>query len=198
MKKILFLALLAIATIANAQDVTNDAPNADIRLARVNTHNGVYVFNDCEPVCDYEVIGEFSSENISPAEKANAGIQYQGLRDAFIKTAKMVNKQADGIILTLINGAVDKAYIIKFKEASADRAIARVQRYRGVYVFCDCEPLSNYKYLGDFKGKHSSNPQYTVLRDDFLKKCLEKYDNANGIILHLVLGGVDTAEAIKL
>lgn len=180
------------------KDNINESAKEEIRLARVNTHNGVYVFNDCEPVSDYEVIGEFCFENLTDSEREKAGPQYQGLRDAFVKTAKMVNTQAEGIILTLVNGGVDKAYIIKFKDASADHAIARVQRYRGVYVFCDCEPLSNYKYLGNIKGKFTINPQYTVLRDDMLKKSLGKYSNTNGVILHLVTGGNDTAEAIEL
>ena len=70
-------------------------------------------------------------------------------------------------------------------------------RFSGVYIFCDCEPINSYRYLGDLKGKFTLNPQYTVLRDDMLKKCVKHYDNANGIILHLVLGGKDTAEAIK-
>ena len=40
-------------------------------------------------------------------------------------------------------------------------------------------------------------PQYTNLRDNLLKKCTKKHKEANGIILHLVTGGKDTAEAIK-
>lgn len=170
---------------------------ADISLGRVSTYNGLLVFNDCEPVSRYEVIGEVSINNLSPEERAFASSQYQGLRDALIKAAKMANNQAEGVILTLVNGGIDKAHIIKFKDASEDHSLARAKRYRGVYIFCDCKPLNSYRYLGDLKGKFTLNPQYTVLRDDMLKKCVKHYDNANGIILHLVLGGKDTAEAIK-
>ena len=170
----------------------------EINVAKVNTNSGVYVFNDCEPISKYEVIGEFTVENLTYAERAYSGAQYQGLRDAFVKMAKMVNHQTEGVILTLVTGGIDKAYIIKFKDESEDHSLARVNRYRGVYIFCDCEPINNYKYLGDLKGKHTLNPQYTALRDDLLKKCLKDYENANGIILHLVLGGKDSAEAISL
>ena len=105
-------------------------------------------------------------------------------------------------ILTIISGLSTLLgtipIFIKFKDESEDHSLARVNRYRGVYIFCDCEPINNYKYLGDLKGKHTLNPQYTALRDDLLKKCLKDYENANGIILHLVLGGKDSAEAISL
>lgn len=184
-----------ILLIATAMSICAFAQENNV--ARVNTHNGVYVFNDCEPVSKYEVIGEITINNIPVEERAYASSQYQGLRDIFIKTAKIVNHQVEGIILTLINGGIDKAYIIKFKEQSEDHSLAKVNRYRGVYIFCDCEPVNTYKYLGDLKGKQTFNPQYTVLRDDLLKKCLRDYGNANGIILHLVLGGKDTAEAIQ-
>lgn len=190
MKKLFSLLIVASMSIfAVAQE---------INVAKVNTNSGVYVFNDCEPISKYEVIGEFTVENLTYAERAYSGAQYQGLRDAFVKMAKMVNHQTEGVILTLVTGGIDKAYIIKFKDESEDHSLARVNRYRGVYIFCDCEPINNYKYLGDLKGKHTLNPQYTALRDDLLKKCLKDYENANGIILHLVLGGKDSAEAISL
>lgn len=176
---------------------TEPQQTTDISLGRVSTYNGLLVFNDCEPISKYEVIGEVSINSLSPEERAFASSQYQGLRDALIKAAKMANNQAEGVILTLVNGGIDKAHIIKFKDASEDHSLARAKRYRGVYIFCDCEPINSYRYLGDLKGKFTLNPQYTVLRDDMLKKCVKHYDNANGIILHLVLGGKDTAEAIK-
>lgn len=200
MKKVIALFVVAVMSIgacAQLNVATSNASQVEVNLARVNTHNGIYVFNDCEPVSRYEVIGEFTVENLTYEDRTNTGGQYQGLRDVFIKTAKMVNNQAEGVILTLINGGVDKVYIIKFKDSSEDHSLARVNRYRGIYVFCDCEPINAYKYLGDLKGKNTLNPQYTVLRDDLLKKCLENYSDANGIILHLVLGGRDTAEAIR-
>ena len=161
--------------------------------------------NECDAIVTKEnfqiqcIINSINDSVISYLDCSDgfASSQYQGLRDALIKAAKMANNQADGVILTLVNGGIDKAHIIKFKDASEDHSLARAKRYRGVYIFCDCEPLNSYRYLGDLKGKFTLNPQYTVLRDDMLKKCVKHYDNANGIILHLVLGGKDTAEAIK-
>lgn len=176
----------------------NFSSKSDINLARVNTHNGLFVFNDCEPLSKYEVVGEVSINNLTAGERVLTSGQYQGLRDALIKAAKTANTQSEGVVLTLINGGIDKAYIIKFKNSEDDHSLARVQRIRGTYIFCDCEPINNYEYLGDLKGKFTFNPQYTVLRDDILRKCLKKYKDANGVILHFVLGGKDTAEAIKL
>jgi hypothetical protein len=114
-----------------------------------------------------------------------------------IKTAKAANGQVEGVILTFITGGKDKALLIKFKNPSEDHSLARAKRYSGVYVFCDSDPITQFDYLGNLKGKFTFLPQYCTLRDDFIKKCTRKYKNAQGLVLHLVSGGKDTAEAIK-
>ena len=169
----------------------------DISLARVERHNGIFVFSDCSPIASYDIIGEVSTTGYMNIEIQNSLAQYQPVRDELIKAAKAANGQVEGVILTLITGGIDKAYLIKFNNPSEDYSLAMVKRYSGVYIFSDCAPLAPYEYLGNLKGKSTLIPQYTRLRDDFIKKCLRKFPNANGIILHLVSGGKDSAEAIK-
>lgn len=167
-------------------------------IARVEKVNGILVFTDCMPAAQYDVIGEVSVTGYESKELQNSLGQYQAVRDELIKAAKAANGLAEGVILTLVTGGTDKAHIIKFRDHSENCALANAKRYRGIYVFCDCIPLSAYDYIGTLKGKATLIPQYTYLRDDFIKKCAKKYKNANGIIIQLVSGGKDSAEAIKL
>ena len=169
----------------------------DISICRVSKIIGLYTFTDCEPISSYEVIGEVSVSSELSEEIRNTGAQYTSVRNELIKTAKAANGQVEGVILTLVTGGVDKAHLIKFNNSEEDHSLARARRYSGVFVFCDSEPIAQYEYIGNLKGKHTMIPQYTNLRDDLLKKCTKKHKEANGIILHLVTGGKDIAEAIK-
>lgn len=169
----------------------------DISICRVAKNSGIYTFTDSEPISDYEILGEVSVTGFESQELQNSLGQYQSVRDELIKTAKAANYQVEGVILTLITGGKDKAHLIKFKNTEEDHSLARAKRYSGIYIFCDSDPITQYDYLGNLKGKHTLMPQYSTLRDDFVKKCAKKYKDAKGIILHLVSGGKDTAEAIK-
>lgn len=124
-----------------------------ISLARVENVSGIFVFTDCTPVAQYDVIGEVTVTGYESPELQNSLGQYQAVRDALIKTAKAANESAEGVILTLVTGGVDKAHIIKFRDHSENCALAKVKRYRGIYVFCDCMPLSTYDNIGTLKGK---------------------------------------------
>lgn len=193
MKKI--ISAVIVILFAQCQLLT---AQTDVSLCRVSKIIGLYTFTDCEPASNYEVIGEVTVSGETSEEIRNSGAQYQSVRDELIKTAKAANGQVEGIILTLVTGGIDKAYLIKFNNTDEDFSLARAKRYSGLYVFCDSEPLKQYEYLGNIKGKHTWVPQYTNLRDDFIKKCAKQYKDANAIILHLVTGGKDSAEAIKL
>jgi len=173
-----------------------DAQN-DISLCRVTKNSGIYTFTDCEPISEYEVIGEVSVTGVESRELQNSLGQYQNVRDELIKTAKAANGQVEGVLLTLVTGSADKAHMVKFKNSEENHSLAKAKRYRGIYVFCDSDPITQFEYLGNLKGKHTLIPQYCNLRDDFVKKCAKKYKDAKGIVLHLVSGGKDTAEAIK-
>ena len=80
----------------------------DLALTRVNKVSGVYVFTDCEPVNDYEVLDRV---------KGGFGFsgQYQAVRDRLIKHAVKDCPDADGVICVFSTGGIDRAAVIKFK-----------------------------------------------------------------------------------
>jgi len=167
-------------------------------IATVNKIQGFYIFSDNQPMAEYDVIGEVTTNGHNDNDINNSGGQYQPVRDYLIKTARQVNYTADGLILTLVNGGTDKAVIIKFKENAQNKSQAKVIQYQGVYLFVDCEPLKETKYLGTIKSKISfSSPQYSSLRDKLLKKCKGEYPDSKGLIIKFVSGGTDTGDAIK-
>ena len=176
---------------------TYSTEKKDFSLARVESINGVYVFNDCSPISEYEVLGEVTVTGYESSDLKNSLGQYTIVRNELIRTAKAANSQVEGVILTLVTGGVDKAHMIRFKSPQEDHSLARVKRYSGIYVFCDNDPLNKFEFIGNIKGKITLIPQYCTLRDDFVKKSTKKYKNASGIIIHLVSGGKDTAEAIE-
>ena len=100
-------------------------------------------------------------------------------------------------LMILLLFVLPLSYTLSLIGAQNDISICRVVKNSGIYIFCDSDPITQYDYLGNLKGKHTLMPQYSTLRDDFVKKCAKKYKDAKGIILHLVSGGKDTAEAIK-
>lgn len=166
-------------------------------IAIVNKISGFYIFNDCQPLAEYEVVGEVNTNNHKDNDITNSGGQYQPVRDYLIKTARSVNYTADGLILSLVNGATDKALIIKFKDGQKNKELAKVQQYQGYYVFVDCEPNKQIKYLGTVKLSVSLfSSQYSALRDKLIKKCKTSYPDAKGLVIKFVNGGSDTADAI--
>ena len=176
---------------------TYDINVKDLSLARVEKISGVYVYTDCAPIAEYEVLGEVTVTGYESTDLKNSLGQYCVVRNELIKTAKAANSQVEGVMLSLVTGGVDKAHMIRFKKVQEDHSLARAKRYSGIYVFCDSAPLNKFEYIGNLKGKFTFIPQYSTLRDDFVKKCVKKYKNASGIIIHLVSGGKDSAEAIK-
>lgn len=166
-------------------------------IATVNKIQGFYIFTDSQPLADYDVIGEVTTKGHNDPDIRNSGAQYQSVRDYLVKTARQVNFAADGLILSLVNGGTDKAVIIKFKENAKNRNQAKVNQYQGKYLFVDCEPISETKYLGSVKSKISfSSSQYSSLRDRLIKKCIEDFSDAEGLIIKFVSGGTDTGDAI--
>jgi hypothetical protein len=167
-------------------------------IATANKIQGFYIFTDCQPLAEYDVIGEVTTTGHNDNDIKNSGAQYQPVRDYLIKTARQVNYTADGLILTLVNGGTDKAVIIKFKENAENKNQAKVTQYQGLYLFVDCEPINKTKYLGTIKSKMSfSSSQYSSLRDKMIKKCKKDFPDAEGLILKFVSGGTDTGDAIK-
>jgi hypothetical protein len=188
MKYFLLLFLLSISSI-NVFSQNN--------IALVNKIQGLLIFTDCQPISDYEVIGEVNTMMGNDNDLTNSGAQYQPVRDLLIKITKQVNYKAEGLILSLVNGGQDKGILIKFKDQN-NMNHARVNQFQGVYIFVDNEPLNQYDFVGTIipKNRPSSN-QYTSIRELFLQKCVKDYGQAKGMMLKFVNGGTDIGDAIK-
>lgn len=65
-------------------------------------------------------------------------------------------------------------------------------------MFCDCKPIQEYDKLGEIVGAGTLSSLYSDLRNKLIKKVLRRYKTADGIILNLVEGGYDRADAIQL
>ena len=191
MRKNLFLTIAIFIGLLNSANSQNN-------LATVNKIQGFYIFTDNQPQAEYDVIGEVTTTGHNDNDIKNSGAQYQPVRDYLIKTARQVNYTADGLILSLINGGTDKAVIIKFKENAQNKSQAKVSQYQGLYLFVDCEPTKETKYLGTIKSKMSfSSSQYSSLRDRLIKRCKGDYPDSKALIIKFVSGGTDTGDAIK-
>ncbi|WP_395804182.1 hypothetical protein [Daejeonella sp.] len=167
-------------------------------IAIVNKIQGFYIFTDSQPISDYEVVGEVTTESHNDSEINRSKGQYQPIRDFLINAARRVNYTADGLVFSLVNGGNDKALIIKFKEKSANNSHSKVNQYQGVNVFVDSEPLNEYEYIGSVLDKGKSNIfQYSDLRDKLIVTCKKEIVNSKAIVLKLVYGGTDTGDVIK-
>jgi hypothetical protein len=167
-------------------------------IAVVNKIQGFYIFNDCLPLSDYDVIGEISTDGNTDKEIKMSKGQYIPVRDFLIKSARQVNYNADGLIITLVNNGIDKAVIIKFKDANAKNNQAKVNQYQGVYVFVDNEPLTPNEYIGTVKTKGKlTRAQYSSVRDNLLDRCKIDFSGSRAMVLKFVNGGNDTGDVIK-
>lgn len=166
-------------------------------IAEVNKIQGFYVFVDCQPIAEYEVLGQVNVDE-KDSEIKKSGGQYQSVRDNLIKVGRQANFTADGIIIKFVNGGTDKAEIIKFKEGQKNKSQAKVEQYQGVYIFVDSKPVGETDYLGTVKKSFGlMGGQYTVLRDALIKKCKSDFKDAQALILKFVEGGADMGDAIK-
>lgn len=187
----------------------------ELNLARVNNYGGVYVFTDCSPICEYDILGDiyfdkegkqhagtFMYYNAQSKSINTAGYtysetpQYTDIRDALIAQAVMANRQVEGIILSLPKAGEGRATLIKFKEGN-NKDLAKVNEHLGVFVFTDCMPLNNYSFVGKIDKAGGLNEDYSAIRDRLIKKSQKKFPEVQGVITRLVSGGNDTAEAIK-
>jgi len=100
---ILLLAILGAATSAT--------PRSD--LARVNQYQGIYVFTDCMPERDYQVLGTVHPKGKGWAAMGMKDVQYENTRDGMVRVCKEEYPNAEGIILHL--GRKDEGDAIKFK-----------------------------------------------------------------------------------
>jgi hypothetical protein len=167
-------------------------------IAVVKKIQGFYIFTDCQPISEYDVVGEVTTEGHNDTEIKRSKGQYQPIRDYLITSARKVNYMADGLVLSFVNGGNDKALIIKFKENSTKNSQSKVNQYQGVNVFVDSEPLNDFEYVGSVLDKGKSNIfQYNELRDKLIAVCKKEIMNSKAIVLKLVYGGTDTGDVVK-
>jgi len=83
---------------------------------------------------------------------------------------------------------------------TSDKATATVNQVNGLYLFVDCTPVSEYKYIGSVKYSSivQTNPQYTVIRDALIKRVKKDWPDANGVMFHFSSGSADRADAILI
>jgi hypothetical protein len=100
------LGVIFTLTIATRQGVKTD-PSVKKSMAEVEQVQGLYIFSDSKPLREYKYLGTV---------KVTTGWsgQYQPLRDKLIKKGREDFKEADGMILHLVNMGTDKADLIKF------------------------------------------------------------------------------------
>lgn len=192
MKKLfLSLAIFLAATLVSMAQ----APNS---TAVVNKVQGFYIFTDSQPIAEYDVVGEFSTEGHDDKDIRSSGAQYQPVRDYIAKKVRAVNYLADGLILNFQNGGTDKAVVIKFKENAQNKNHAKVAQFQGLYLFVDSEPLNPTEYLSTSKVSLTlGSSQYSVLRDKLIKKAKKESPTAEGLVLKFVAGGSDVGDAVK-
>ena len=167
-------------------------------IAVVNKIHEFYIFTDCKPISEYDIVGEVTTEGHNDPEIKRSKGQYQPTRDYLITAARKINYTADGLIFTFVNGGTDKALIIKFKENSTKNSQSKVNQHQGVNIFVDSEPLNDFEYVGSVLDKGNSNVfQYNELRDKLITACKKDIMNSKELVLKLEYGGTDTGDVIK-
>ena len=192
----------------------------DLSIAHVESFSGVYVFTDCIPIGQYEILGDvyFNKEGerhisamptyglSSSGSMRVTGTQiisysetpqYTDIRAGLIAQAVMANRQVEGILLSIPKAGEGRATLIKFKEGTEDKSLAKVNSHLGVLVFTDCKPANAFSFVGKINNAGGLNSDYNVLRDRLIKKAKNKYPDAQGIIPRFVSGGHDSAEVIN-
>ena len=182
MKQILSCLLLCIGLACLGQ---ND-------MATVNKCSGYYIFCDNNPISEYEIMGEVK------VVMATGSGQYNQVKNQLIDKINIKYPDADGVILTLVDGGTDRAIAIKFKSEDREQySKAKVNFYNGVLVFTDCEPVNKYQILGRTDVALDASSQYTAIRNKLIKKSKKEHPNAEGVILDFVVGGLDKSVIIK-
>ncbi len=198
MKKFIFTLLIATISLC----VFSQQKEYSKDIAKVEQYSGVYVFTDCSPISEYEVLGEVANDK-SSGTKIIVGFstislppQYTDIREDLIKKAVLANRQVEGIIIKINREGEGVAQMIKFTNDSEDHSLARVNQHLGVLVFTDCKPVLDYTYIGHIKKIGGNNSDYNMLRDRLIKKCQKQFKDFDGVMPHLVSNGIDTGEAI--
>lgn len=173
-----------------ASTVLSMAQGCDSRLANVYRHNGLLIFTDCEPINEYEVV-EHERSALSWSG------QYSEIKNKLTRRALRDYPSADGIILSMVEGHVDRAVVIKFKDSEKDNSLARVYRTNGVLTFTDCDPLCDFNVTARSKSIMGISGQYTHVKNKLIRKLVKVNPLVDGVLLTFANGGVDRAVGIN-
>lgn len=104
------------------------------------------------------------------------------------------------VVLIALTGMLNFAYA---QEAKTKKSDATVEQVQGMYVFIDSTPKADNEFLGTvsagsgFGKAMGGAAEYDAKKIRLIKNAKEKYPQADGLIIHFVKGGKDTADAIK-
>lgn len=178
---------------------------AQNNLAIVENQSGVLIFSQSRPKSKYTIIGEifFSGESKTGSISTyNAALhtsstyvysstpQYNEIKNGLVAQSIMANREVQGII---IDGK--HATMLKFDNDSIANDTAIVEKIEGKYVFVNCSPISEYDYLKTKSIMIAWDDSLKGIATKLIKKC--KHLDMDGVIVTLVTGGKDRAEAIK-
>ena len=184
MKRIFSLMVCLIITLmAIAQE-------CDFKLANVYRHNGLLIFTDCEPVNEYDVV-EHERSVLSWSG------QYSEIKNKLTRRALRDYPSADGIIISMTEGHVDRAVVVKFKNPENDNSLARVYRTNGLLTFTDCDPACDFDITARSKSFFGISGEYTHVKNKLIRKLIKVNPNVDGVLLTFANGGVDRAVGIS-
>lgn len=108
----------------------------------------------------------------------------------------MKNNRSFSFVFVAVFGLLLTAGMVSDK----NKSLAEAEQIEGLYIFTDCKPVAEYEYVGTVKSNTLGfgDSQYTGVRDRLIKNCKKDYPEANGIIITLVTGKKDKADAIRI
>jgi len=80
-------------------------------------------------------------------------------------------------------------FLVAFKVVSSHEN-CRAAKYKGLYVFCDSQPLDSYQVIGSdelknryFRKQGNGKALYNAIRNDLIDKVRVDYPDADGILI---------------
>jgi hypothetical protein len=160
--------------------------------------DGLFVFTECEPSGEYDILDEITVTSIPPSQVGKPPINYLDVRDLYIRTAKKINPDIDAIIFKINKSGVSSATLITFTNNSISNDTSIVESNRGLYCFVDSRPIISYKDLGPVINKlNLYNVPYKIAREGFLKRCIKQFPKSEGVIFEFKYNTPNTADAVR-
>lgn len=173
MKTLLFTILLSINTIlAFGQE-------KDFSLSKIKTFSGKYVFYNLEPYDSYSKAFFFENkvdfDNLTEEEI---------MKETIANASKVSGFQNEPFDAVIIKDGEEKSQAIKFKEISANNALAKVgKKEAGIYIFRACLPSNEYDDIGKIDVKwHKKAEQTEKAYIELIERAKKKYPNFNGML----------------